>query len=80
MTHPTLKQTACLAHLSAACQKFMPSLGLRISWVFELQPAGCVVFVNAELPLRHNPLKVADANFREKALAVLLDVLSIKQP
>jgi hypothetical protein len=57
----------------------MPSLGLRISWVFELQPAGCVVLVNAAFSLRHNALKVAGANFREKALSVLLDVLSIKQ-
>ena len=57
----------------------MPSLGLRISWVFELQPAGCVVLVDAEFSLRHNPLKVTGANFRAKALPVLLDVLSIKQ-
>jgi hypothetical protein len=66
-------------HLSAAGQQFVPSLGLRISWVFELQPAGSVVLVNAELSLRHNPLKVTGANFSEKALPVLLDVLSIKQ-
>ena len=57
----------------------MPSLGLRISWIFELQPAGCVVLVNAQFSLPHNPLKVAGTNFGEKALAVLLDVLSIKQ-
>jgi len=55
-------------HLSAASQQFMPSLGLRISWVFELQPGGCVVLVDAEFSLRHNPLKVTGANFREKAL------------
>ena len=58
----------------------MPSLGLRISWVFELQPGGCVVLVDAEFSLRHNPLKVTGANFREKALSVLLDALRIKQP
>ena len=51
----------------------MPSLGLRISWVFELQPGGCVVLVDAEFSLRHNPLKVTGANFREKALSVLLE-------
>jgi hypothetical protein len=58
----------------------VPSLGLGISWVFELQPAGCIVLVNAKFPLRHNPLKVPGANFREKALPVLLNVLRIKQP
>jgi hypothetical protein len=42
----------------------MPALGLRVSGVFDL---------------RHNALKVMGANFRERALAVLLDVLSIKQ-
>ena len=67
------------SHLPTACQKFMPPLGLGIGWVFELQPAGSVVLVNAELSLRHNPLKVTGANFSEKALPVLLDVLSIKQ-
>ena len=58
----------------------MPSLGLRISAIFDLQPAVPVVLVNAELSLRDNPLKVTGANFREKALPVLLDVLRIKQP
>src|SRR5215472_2466608 len=67
-------------HLSPASQKFMPSLGLGIGWIFGLQPAGCVVLVNAEFSLRHNPLKVAGANFREKTLPVLLDVLRVKQP
>ena len=57
----------------------MPSLGLEIGWIFELQPAGCVVFINAEFSLRHNSFKVAGANFREKALPVLLDVLRLKQ-
>ena len=73
------KQAPAL-HLSAACQQFVPSLGLGISWVFELQPAGCVVLVNAEFSLRHNPLKVTGANFREKGLPVLHHVLRIKQP
>src|SRR6516225_5592583 len=58
----------------------MPSLGLEIGWIFELQPAGCVVLVNAAFSLRHNPLKVAGTNFREKGLPVLQDVLRIKQP
>ena len=58
----------------------MPPLGLRVSGVFELQPAGCVVLINAELSLRHNALKVPGANFREKGLPVLHDVLRIKQP
>jgi len=57
------KQAPAL-HLSAACQQFMPSFGLRISWVFELRPAGCVALVTAEFSLRHNALKVASANFR----------------
>src|SRR5215469_4826313 len=58
----------------------MPSLGLRVSGVFELQPAGCVVLVNAGFSLRHNPLKVTGTNFRKKGLPVLHDVLRIKQP
>jgi hypothetical protein len=58
----------------------MPSLGLRISGVFDLQPAVPIVLVNAELSLRHNPLKVAGANFREKGLPLRYDVLRIKQP
>src|SRR5215469_425308 len=66
--------------LPAACQQFMPPLGLRISAVFDLQPAGCVVLVNADFSLCYNPLKVAGANFREKALPALLDVLRIKEP
>ena len=57
----------------------MPSLVLRARPVFDLQPGVAVVLVNAEFPLRHNALKVTGANFREKALAVLLDVLRIKQ-
>ena len=72
------KQAPAL-HLPAARQQFMPSLGLRISAIFDLQPGVAVVLVNAELPLRHNPLKVAGANLREKALPVLFDVLRIKQ-
>src|SRR5215469_14092003 len=67
-------------HLPPASQKFMPSLGLGIGAVFDLQPAGCVVLVNAEFSLRHNPLKVTGANFREKGLPVLHDVLRVKQP
>ena len=58
----------------------MSSLGLGIGWIFGLQPAGCVVLVNAEFPLRDNPLKIAGANLRKKALPVLQDMLSIKQP
>ena len=58
----------------------MPSLGLEIGWIFELQPAGCVVLVNAAFSLRHNPLQVTSANFCEKALPALLDVLRVKQP
>jgi len=58
----------------------MPALGLRISTIFDLQPGVSVVLVNAEFALRHNPLEVTGANFREKVLPVLLDVLSIKQP
>jgi hypothetical protein len=57
----------------------MPPLGLRVRAVLHLHPAVPVVLVNAELPLRHDPLEVAGTNFREKALPVLLDVLSIKQ-
>jgi hypothetical protein len=67
-------------HLPPASQKFMPALGLRISTIFDLQPGVSVVLVNAEFALRHNPLEVTGANFREKVLPVLLDVLSIKQP
>ena len=58
----------------------MRPLGLRVSGVLDLQPGVAVVLVNAKLPLRHNPLKVAGANLRKKALPVLLDVLRIKQP
>jgi hypothetical protein len=58
----------------------MPSLGLRVRAVLHLQPAVPVVLVKAEFSLRHNPLKVPGANFREKGLAVLHDVLRIKQP
>ena len=58
----------------------MPSLGLRIRAVFDLQPTVAAVLVNAEPRLRHNPLKVSSANFREKGLPVLQDVLRIKQP
>jgi hypothetical protein len=57
----------------------VPPLGLRISAIFDLQPSVAVVFVNAEFALRHNSLEVAGANFREKALPVLFDVLRIKQ-
>ena len=39
-----------------------------------------VVLINAEFSLRHNPLKVTGANCPEKGLAVLHDVLRIKQP
>ena len=59
-------------------EKIMPTLGLRVRAVLHLQPTVAVVLVNAQFPLRHNALKVTDANFREKALPVLLDVLSIK--
>ena len=58
----------------------MPPLGLRITWIFDLQPAGLVVLVNAEFSLCHNPLKVAATNLREKGFSVLQDVLRIKQP
>ena len=58
----------------------MPSLGLRISWVFELQPTVAVVLINAEFSLRHHSLKVTGANLREKGFPVLHDVLCVKQP
>ena len=54
--------------LPTASKQFVSSLGLRISVVFDLQPTVAVVLINAELPLRHNPLKVTGANLREKAL------------
>jgi hypothetical protein len=57
----------------------MPSLGLRMSAIFDLQPTVAIVLISAELPFRHNALKVTGTNFRAKALPVLLDVLSIKQ-
>jgi len=53
-------------HLSAACQQFMPPLGLRISAIFDLQPGVPVVLVNAELPLRHKSPQGPGHNFREK--------------
>jgi len=58
----------------------MPSFGLRISAIFDLQPCVPVVLVNAELPLGHNPLKLTRASLLKKGLSVLLDVLRIKQP
>jgi len=58
----------------------MPSLGLRISWIFELQPTGSVVLVNAEFSLHYNPFKVTCAIFSEELFAFTLDVLRIKQP
>src|SRR5215471_5747710 len=67
-------------HLPPASQKFMPSLGLRVSGVLDLQPTVPVLPVNAEFSLRHNPLEVTGANFCEKGLAMLHDVLRIKQP
>jgi len=58
----------------------MPSVGLRISSFFDLQPGAPVVFVNAEFPLRHDPLEVAGADLGEEGPPVLLDVLRVKQP
>src|SRR5215469_1205722 len=58
----------------------MPSFGLRISSIFDLQPGVPVVFVNAEFPLRHDPLEVAGADLGEEGPPVLLDVLRVKQP
>jgi hypothetical protein len=57
----------------------MPSLGLRVRSILDLEPRVPVVLVNAEFSLCHNPLQVAGANFREKAFPVLLDVLRLKQ-
>jgi len=57
----------------------MPALGLRVSGVFDLQPAVPVVLINSAFPLRHNPLKITGANFREKGPPLLYDVLRIKQ-
>jgi len=58
----------------------VPPLGLRVRALLHLQPAGPVVLVDAELSLRHNPLKIAGVNLREKGLAMLHDMLRIKQP
>ena len=66
-------------HLPTAPQQFVPSLGLRLGPVLHLQPAVPVVLINAKFSLRHNPLKVTGANFREKGLPVLLDVLRVQQ-
>ena len=55
----------------------MPSLGLRVRAILDLQPTVPVVLVDAELPLRHDPLKVTGANFREKVFSVLQAVLCL---
>ena len=53
---------------------------MRVRAVLHLQPTVPIVLVNAEFSLRHNALKVTGANYREEGLAVLRDVLRIKQP
>jgi hypothetical protein len=60
-------------------EKIVQTLGLAIGRVLDFEPALAILTIHSGLALRHNPLKVAGANFSEKALPVLLDVLSVKQ-
>ena len=55
----------------------MPSLGLRVSRVFDLQPADPVVLVHALLVLGDDAFKIPRTNLLEKTLPMLLDVLCV---
>ena len=58
----------------------MPALGLRVSFVLDLDPAVPVVLVDAQLSLGDDSLKVLGADLLEEALAVMLDVLREQKP
>src|SRR5215471_12816266 len=63
-----------------SCQQLVPSFGLRIGPVLDLEPSISIVFVNPQLSLRHYPFQIARANLFEKLFALALDVLGKQQP
>jgi len=57
----------------------MPSFGLRIGPVLDLEPSISIVFVRPQLSFRHYPFQIARANLCEKLFALALDVLCKQQ-
>src|SRR5215472_4231065 len=64
---PPLDSGPCLL-----CQQFVPSLGLRIRPVLDLEPSISIVFVDPQLWLRHYPFQITTANLFEKLFAIAL--------
>jgi hypothetical protein len=55
----------------------VPSPGLRVLRIFDFQPPGTVVLVDAAFALRNNTFQIPSANLLKKGDAPRLDMLSI---
>jgi hypothetical protein len=76
----TFVPQSALVLLSCTSKHFVPSLGLRICPVFDLQPIGAVLPVHTHLSFRHDNFQIAAADFVEQLFSPTLDVLRVQQP
>ena len=57
----------------------MPTLGLAIGPVLDLEPILAILTIQSGFALGDDPLEIPSADFRKQFLSCALDVLSIQQ-
>jgi hypothetical protein len=68
-TYCSIKAKLGDASSSTASKQLMPSFSPTLRAIFGLEPSVAVVFVDAKLPFRHDPLQVPRANFLKETFA-----------